>query len=272
MFSKLTSLADAAKLIQDGQTISLSGNALHRNPAAFARELAKLNRNNLKIMGAAHGYAADILCATGAVSEIYFGFCGFENEYGLAPGIRQAIQSGSTKAIEGSCAAMIASLRGASYGLPFMGIGGLWGSDLLKTLPEFYRVIKSPFDGQEVVCVKSVQPDWAIIHVQEADEYGNARILASEYQDIIFSRAAKKTIITAEKIVSTEKLQENPKLTSIPHFLVEAVVLAPQGAKPGICYPDYVKVDDKGMKAYIRAVKDHKIPDYLATFSEGEEA
>lgn len=269
MFSKLTSLTDAAQLIQDNQIISLSGNALHRNPAAFARELAGLKRKNLKILGAAHGYAADILCAVGSVAEIYFGFCGFENEYGLAPGIRKSIQEGTTKAVEGSCTAMIASLRGASYGLPFMGVGGLWGSDLVKTLPGFYRVMKSPFDETEVVCVKAIQPDWAIIHVQEADEYGNARILASEYQDILYTRAAKKTIITTEKIVSTAELQKEPKLTSIPHFLVEAVVLVPEGAKPGICYPDYETVDDSAMKSYINAVKNNTVDEYLQKQTQG---
>lgn len=50
------------------------------------------------------------------------------------------------------------------------------------------------------------------------------------------TRAAKKTIITTEKIVPTEELRQAPERTTIPHFLVKAVVLAPGGAKPGICF------------------------------------
>ena len=139
----------------------------------------------------------------------------------------------------------------------------MWGSDLVSQRPELFQVITSPFDGEEVVVVKALTPDWAVIHVQEADEYGNARILGSEFQDVLMTRAARKTIITTEKIVSTDTFKEEPKLTSIPHFLVEAVVLAPQGAAPGICHPFY-EVNPCGMKDYTQAVKDGKIEAYIA--------
>ena len=71
-------------------------------PAAYAHALARLKRFNLKIAGAAPGYASDVLCAAGAVDTVYFGFFGFENEYGLAAGFRKGCQEGRIKAIEGS--------------------------------------------------------------------------------------------------------------------------------------------------------------------------
>ncbi len=43
---------------------------------------------------------------------------------------------------------------------------------------------------------KSLVPDYAIVHVQEADIYGNCRILGPSYQDALLARAAKKTIVT----------------------------------------------------------------------------
>ncbi|OPZ75214.1 MAG: Glutaconate CoA-transferase subunit A [Firmicutes bacterium ADurb.Bin456] len=153
--------------------------------------------------------------------------------------------------------------------MPFMPVGGLWGSDLLKQRPEFYQVMTSPFGGEKVVAVKALVPDWAILHVHEADEFGNARILGSAFQDTLLSRAAKKTIITAERIVDTESFRKNPELTNVPHFLVEAVVLAPLGAKPGICYGEYDLADDGGMRAYIKAVKEDTLDKYLAGVTEG---
>ena len=150
-----------------------------------------------------------------------------------------------------------------------MGVGGLWGSDLIAQRPEFFQVMKSPFSDEEVVTVKALRPDWAIIHVQEADPYGNARILGSDFQDVLLSRAAKKTIITTEKLVETEIFRQEPKLTSIPYFLVEAVVLVPEGAKPGICYPTYNMVDALGMAEYVQAIKEGKFDDYLALVTEG---
>lgn len=150
-----------------------------------------------------------------------------------------------------------------------MGVGGLWGSDLIAQRPEFFQVMKSPFSNEEVVTVKALRPDWAIIHVQEADQYGNARILGSDFQDVLFSRAAKKTIITTEKLVETDIFRQEPKLTSIPYFLVEAVVLVPEGAKPGICYPEYDIVDATGMSEYSQAIKDGQLYEYLNQVTEG---
>lgn len=150
-----------------------------------------------------------------------------------------------------------------------MPVGGMWGSDLVAQFPEFYSVMKSPFDGTEVVCVKALVPDYAILHVQEADIYGNCRILGPSFQDALMARAAKKVIITTERIVGTYRMQEEPKLTAIPHFLVEAVVELPGGAKPGICYPEYLTVDWADHKAYQKAVKANEVVQYADKMLEG---
>jgi glutaconate CoA-transferase subunit A len=263
MIKKIMGMQDAVKLVKDGQLLGIGGNSLHRNPNAFCFELAKCGLKGLTLCGTAHGVASDVLCAVGAVNKIYFGFFGFENEYGLAPGMRKGCQESKIKAMEGPCTAIIAALRAGSYGVPFMPVAGLWGSQLLEQLPDLFRVAKSPFNGKDVVLVNALAPDHAIIHVHEADEYGNARIFGSDFSDILHSRAAGKTIITAEKIVDTKTFQDNPKLTSIPHFLVEAVVKAPGGAKPGQCFGLYDVADPAGMKGYMRAVKDGTLSAYL---------
>ena len=157
---------------------------------------------------------------------------------------------------------MIHALRAGAYGIPFMPVGGMWGSDLVANRPEFFQIMKSPFKGEPVVCVKALRPDYAIVHVQEADIYGNCRILGPTFQDILLTRAAKKTIITTERLVGTYRMQEEPKLTAIPHFIVEAVVELPGGAKPGICYPEYLTVDWDDYKTYQGAVKAGEVPKF----------
>lgn len=164
---------------------------------------------------------------------------------------------------------MIAALRAGAYGVPFMPVGGMWRSDLVANRPEFFQVMKSPFSGEEVVCVKALVPDYAIVHVQEADIYGNARILGPVYQDALLARAARKTIMTAERIVGTYRMKEEPKLTAIPYFMVEAVVELPGGAKPGICYPEYLAVDWEDHKAYQKAVKAGEVPKFADRMLEG---
>jgi glutaconate CoA-transferase subunit A len=100
--SKLVSLEQAAKLIGNDQIVAVGGNALHRNPVALCRAVAKNKPVGLTVVGAAPGLAADILCAADCVKEIWFGFFGFENEFGLAAGMRKGVQSGKIKAMEGS--------------------------------------------------------------------------------------------------------------------------------------------------------------------------
>lgn len=103
MQEKLMSLSQATDLIKDGMLLAIGGNAMHRNPTLFSLALAKKPLKNLKCCGAAPGIATDILFATLQADTAYFGFFGLENEAGLAPGMRKAMEGdGPAKAMEGS--------------------------------------------------------------------------------------------------------------------------------------------------------------------------
>ena len=141
-------------------------------------------------------------------------------------------------------------MRAASNGIPFEPIAGLTGSDI--PLAAGFRTVKDPYTGVEVYAIPAIRPDWAIVHVQEADRLGNARIYGSPYWDLVMTRAAAKVIVTAEHIVPTEELARVPELTRIPHFLVAAVVHAPDGARPTSCHP-YYGIDEDGVRAYLKA-------------------
>lgn len=103
MKEKVMSLSQAVDLIQDGMLLAMGGNAMHRNPTLFSLALTLRPVKELKCCGAAPGIAADILFATNQADTAYFGFFGLENEAGLAPGMRKAMQNdGPARAIEGS--------------------------------------------------------------------------------------------------------------------------------------------------------------------------
>ena len=103
MREKIMSLSQATDLIQDGMLLAMGGNAMHRNPTLFSLALTQRPVKELKCCGAAPGISADILFATGQADRAYFGFFGLENEAGLAPGMRLAMQNdGPAKATEGS--------------------------------------------------------------------------------------------------------------------------------------------------------------------------
>src|SRR5699024_12048370 len=67
-----------------------------------------------------------------------------------------------------------------------------------------------------------------------ADEAGNAYIEGPLYEDEIMAKAAKRVIVTAEKVIASTDWTVQP---NIPGFLVEHVVHTPQGAAPGSCAP-----------------------------------
>ena len=121
-----------------------------------------------------------------------------------------------------------------------------------------------PYSGEQVYVVSRLQPDWAVLHVQEADAEGNARILGSLFWDRVMSRAARGVLLTAERIVPTEELARQPELTVVPAFLVRAVVLAPRGAWPGSCTP-YYDIDRDGVEQYLAVCGDSaRLAAYLA--------
>ncbi len=103
MREKLMSLSQAVGLIKDGMLLAVGGNAMHRNPSLFFLELTRQPVRNLKICGAAIGIAGDYLLSTLQADTAYFGFFGLENEAGLAPGMRKAMEKdGPARAVEGS--------------------------------------------------------------------------------------------------------------------------------------------------------------------------
>ena len=112
-----------------------------------------------------------------------------------------------------------------------------------------WRTVDDPYGDEELYAVPRLQPDWAVIHVPEADVEGNARIYGTPFWDRLMTRGARQVIVTAEQIVSREHLARQPELTAIPELFVAAVVHAPGGAWPGSCFPLY-EVDYAAAEAY----------------------
>ncbi len=134
----------------------------------------------------------------------------------------------------------------------------MWGSDVARVAG--LKTVQDPFSGRETYCVPAIRPDWAILHVPEADTKGNARVYGTRYWDEEMSRAARGVIITAERIVDTARLEEQPELTMVPHFMVCAVVHAPLGAWPGSCYPLY-RIDGEGVRRYLECSRRDERPE-----------
>lgn len=134
-----------------------------------------------------------------------------------------------------------------------MPVAGLFGSDLPAA--SGFHTLTDPYSGAEVHVMPRIAPDWAVLHVHEADAQGNARVYGTPNWDRIMSRAAGRVLITAERIVPTAAFSACPELTLVPGFLVDAVVEAPGGAWPGSCYRRY-PVDEGGVRDYLAHAHD----------------
>jgi glutaconate CoA-transferase subunit A len=130
---------------------------------------------------------------------------------------------------------------------------GLVGTDLPAA--SGFKLVRDPYTGAELYAIPALKPDWAVIHVHEADQAGNARIFGSPGYDLVMIEAADRVILTAERIVPTSEFQKLPELTQVPSFVVTAVVHAPEGAWPTGCHPDY-DVDEAAVRAYRAEVGD----------------
>ena len=253
MTDKRTTLTEAIASVPDGARIALGGNTLHRGPGAAVHELVRQYKRDLEIVKTAGAYDVDLLCAAGCVAAVSAGFIGYETPFGMAPAYRAAVETGQVEVREHACATVIAGLRAAIQGVPFMPVAGLHGSDLPAA--RGFRAIADPYSGTEVYVVPALAPDVAILHVQEADAAGNGRILGTRFEDVLMAQAARRVILTTERIVGDDAFLGAPESVAIPGFLVDTVVEAPGGAWPFSCTPLY-DYDAAFLVAWVGAARD----------------
>jgi glutaconate CoA-transferase subunit A len=134
--------------------------------------------------------------------------------------------------------AMGLRFRAGAMGVPFLPMRSMMGSDLTGQLPEV-KQIDCPFTGEELVLVPALNPDFALIHVQRCDAYGNAQIDGLPFMDLDLALAANRVILTTERIVSNDQIRRAPDHTKIPFLAVDAVVEVPFGSAPHECYGHY---------------------------------
>jgi glutaconate CoA-transferase, subunit A len=234
---KRVSLDRLAAEVCDGDLVAVGGGLSSREPMAVLRALLRAGRKGLRVVGSAHGIDIDLLCGGGAVAASAESYVGFEQDFGMAPNYRRAFESGAVQVADSCCYTLVQQLRAASFGLPFLPIRSVRGTDMEGLHPEYRRMV-CPFTGQELLLVPAIAPDVAILHAQAGDAHGNLRIEGPPVADLLFARAAKKTIASVEEIVSSEELRRRGG-ANVPYLHVAAVAEVPMGAHPTACYPHY---------------------------------
>jgi glutaconate CoA-transferase subunit A len=200
-----------------------------------------------------------LLCAAGKVRKLVYGFVSLDS-IALEPHFRLARQSGSIPEVVEYDEGMLQwGLYAAAMRLPFLPTRAGLGSDVVKNSPDL-RTVTSPYaDGEELLAVPALNLDAAFVHLNRADERGNAQFLGPDlYFDDLFlgATAPGRRFLSCEKVVPTAELLENGTFHTmkINRSMVDGVIEAPNGAHFTSCDPDYPR-DEAFQKQYATAAK-----------------
>jgi glutaconate CoA-transferase subunit A len=235
---KVMSLEEAAVLVPDAASVGIGGSTLSRTPMAMIWALIRAGRKDLLCARGITSSEGELLFASGTSRHILTSWFSQGIVWGVSRIMRAYTETGRARFEEWSHMAMGLRFRAGAMGIPFLPMRSLMGSDVVARLPDV-RPIECPFTGEKLVLVPALNPDFALIHVQRCDAYGNAQIDGLPFLDVDLAMAANRVILTTERIVSNDQIRRAPDQTKIPFMAVEAVVEVPFGSAPHECYGLY---------------------------------
>jgi glutaconate CoA-transferase subunit A len=252
---KVRSLHDAiAADVQDDMSVAMGCALESLIPFAGNYEIIRQKKRNLTLIGPISDMQFDQLIGAGCVKKIIASWVG-NVAAGLGHNYRRAAEAGIPQSIEieeHSNFTIGLGLQAAASGLPFLPTKTVKGSDF-RSGSQFASV-RCPFTNEELLAVRAIQPDVAILHVQRADKEGNAHAWGNFGVMREAAFAAKKVILTCEEIVDHDVILSDPNRNVIPAFLVSSVVHQPFGSHPSPTQ-GYTRRDDNFYFEYHKATR-----------------
>jgi len=223
---KLRSAKDAVSaFVADGDYIVYDFSSLTRGPQALIREVIRQRKKDLWVCAEFTLHESALLVGAGCVTRIDVGFLGYGSYIG------QAVCDGRVRVYDWTNGGLALRMLAGARGVPFLPTRDLLGSDHMAVSAA--KVVEDPYTGLPVAVVPALNPDVAFLHVHQADVYGDARIFGTNLFALEAAMASRRVIVSAEEIIDHDEFRKDPMRTTIPYFLVDAVVHAPFGAYPG---------------------------------------
>jgi glutaconate CoA-transferase subunit A len=253
---KVTTAADVVASLENGMTIGIGGWGSRRKPMAIVREILRSDLRDLTLVSYA-GPDAGLLLRAGKVKRLLFAF-GTLDSIPLEPLFQRARQEATAEFTEWDEGMLQTGLRAAAQRVPFLPMRAGLGSSVLDNDPTL-RLVTSPYDdGEELVAVPALELDAAFVHLNRADQHGNAQYLGPDpYFDDLFCLAADRAYVTTEQLVDTAGLTVDAALQTVlvNRMMVDGVIESPNGAHFTDCQPTYGR-DERFQNAYATAAKD----------------
>ncbi len=286
--NKVMGLPEAIeRFVKNGSHVSIGGFTVSRNPMAAVYEIIRQKIRNLHLYAHSNGQGVDELIGGGCVSKLEIAYGGSGRFAPTCVRFRKAVERGDIVVEDYTNYQMTLRFLAGAMGIPFLPTRSSLGTDIVKLwgfdetmrtadekIPDKKLVeLENPFGKwgrtAKVILVPAIYPDVTILHVQQADEQGTARIEGLSFADIEQAKAARHVILTCEELVPSAALREDPGLNQISFLYVDAVVPVPFGAYPTACYRCY-DYDTAHLNEYrTSAQNDSRYAQYLESWIFG---
>ncbi len=234
MTGKIATMEEAvARYVWDGMSIALGCSLEGFIPFAFGHEVMRQERKDLTLIGPISDMLFDQMIGGGCVGKVIAAWVGNVST-GVGYHFRRAVEQGVPRPLEvenHSNFSLALALHAGAMGVPFAITRSLPGSDILRDEGRFRRVT-CPFTGESLPAVAALKPDLTVLHAQRADRYGNVQLWGCSGVAGDAARAAQYVVVVVEELVETEVIRTDPNRTFLPGFLVNGLVVEPQGAHP----------------------------------------
>ena len=250
---RMTAKEVVERFIPDGCYLAIGGFGSNRIPTAVIHEILRARRRGLAFLGHTSTHDFQLLCAGHCLDRVDAAYIVGLEARGLSPNARRVIQSGEVQLCEWTNHALSVRLQAAAAGLSYGLVRSMLGTDTFTRSAA--TVVNCPFTGKKYAALPALWPDVSVIHVHEADIFGNARIRGISVADLELARASKRLIITAERLVDNLEIRQDPTRTAIPYYLVDAVVQVPFGSYPGNMPYEYFS-DEQHLNRWLQVEKD----------------
>ncbi len=214
-------------------------------------ELIRQQKRDLHLIEVNSGPHSEFLIGAGCVSVLESSWIGHETYGKYGANLSRKLKGKEIVCEDYSHFEMGFRFMAASAGMPFMPTQTALGTDIHNPKYDMLaraglRSGKNPkipsrkyefaedtfFNGGQQVLVPAAKVDVAVLCVQQAGSEGTLRIDGQFFLDPEITRAADVTIVLAEEIVPEDLLRREPRLNTIPGFMVDYLVECPFGAHP----------------------------------------
>ena len=275
---KRMTIEEVVGTLESGMTIGIGGWGPRRKPMALVRAIYASDLTDLTIVSWG-GADVGLLARAGKIRKLVYAFVSLDS-IPLEPNFQRARQGKTIpEVVELDEGMFQTGLRAAAQRLPFLPMRAGLGSGVLVNNP-WIKTVTSPYDDPdgpvELVAVPALELDVALVHLNRADEHGNASYLGPDpYFDDLFAMAAQRTYLSVEQVVDTAGLTVDSPVQRLllSRMMVDGVVETPHGAHFTTCTPDYER-DERFQKAYAAAAggSDEDWQTFHDRFLAGDEA